>query len=67
MELLKTHQIDLGFMEALPGETDHTQEPFAKDRTITVAAPDYHWWQEHARFEDLKEENFLCGKREPGT
>ena len=41
MELLKTHQIDLGLMEDLPGETDYIQEPFAKDRTLIVAAPDH--------------------------
>ena len=68
MELLKTHQIDLGLMEDLPGETDYIQEPFAKDRTLIVAAPDHPLaGKEHVRFEDLKKENFFCGKREPGT
>lgn len=67
MELLKTHQIDLGLMEDLPGETDYIQEPFAKDRTLIVAAPDHPLaGKEHVRFEDLKKKIFFCGKREPG-
>lgn len=65
MELLRTHQIDLGIMEDLPGETDYIQEPFAKDRTLVVAAPGHPLaGMEHVRFEDLKKKIFFCGKRE---
>ena len=64
MELLRTHQIDLGLMEDLPGETDYIQEPFAKDRTLIVAAPDHPLaGMEHVRFEDLKKEAFLLCDR----
>ena len=68
MELLKTHQIDLGLMEDLPGETDYIQEPFAKDRTLIVAAPDHPLaGKEHVRFEDLKKENFLLREKGAGV
>lgn len=68
MELLKTHQIDMGLMEDLPGETDYIQEPFAKDRTLIVAAPDHPLaGKEHVRFEDLKKENFLLREKGAGV
>lgn len=63
MELLRTHQIDLGIMEDLPGETDYIQEPFAKDRTLVVAAPGHPLaGMEHVRFEDLKKKLFFAEK-----
>ena len=55
-------------MEDLPGETDYIQEPFAKDRTLIVAAPDHPLaGKEHVRFEDLKKENFLLREKGAGV